>query len=381
MPSFHRGTARLAAVGLAIGLVAACGDDPIAPQSLADPVATTAQLAALDDVFDAEALNSFTALSLNGDISPAAAPQLKALRAAVRASNPLDRSSLLRPYGRRIEEAQVLRQLVPTLANAAIFPPEALGKTFEWNLTNSLYEPTARTGAPTNGIRFILYAIDPFTGLPADPLVEVGYADLMDESTTSTTKLHVRVAGVGGTPVYVDYTVTVSATLTSGRITSTGRVTNGATSPDTLQFAGVVTISATETSATLTQDVSLDVNSQDVHIRSVDRVTLTETSITLRANFRFEHGDEVVTVAAVFDVDEFTGTGTGTVTVRVNGGLFATCTAEFGAGSAAIVCEGADQDGLNADEEVALQAIADAVAKVSEIFAGLFGPAFVLVGA
>jgi hypothetical protein len=376
MPSFHRGAARLAAVGLAIGLVAACGDDPIGPRSLADPAATTAQLAALDDVFNAEALNSFTTLSLTGDISPAAAPQLKALRAAIRASNPLDGSSMLRPYGRRIEEAQLLRQLVPTLANAVIFPPEVLGKTFEWNLTNSLYEPTARTGAPTNGIRFILYAIDPFTGLPADPLVEVGYVDLMDESTSTTTKLHVQVAGVGGTPVYVDYTVTIS----SGRITSTGRVTNGATSPDTLEFAGVVTISATQTGATFTQDVSLDVNSRDLHVRSVDRFTLDGTAFTLRTNFRFEHGDEVVTLLAVFEGDLF-GTATGTITVRVNGGLFATCTGEFGAGSATMVCEGADQDGLNVDEEAALDAIGNAVARISEIFDGLFFPGLALIGA
>lgn len=381
MPFYHRGAARLAAVGLAIGLVSACGDDPIGPQSLADPVATTAQLAAFDDVFDAEALNSFTALSLTGDISPVPAPQLKALRAAVRVSNPLDQSSMLRPYGRRIEDAQMLRQLVPTLANAAFIPPEALGKTFEWNLTSSVYEPTARTGAPTNGIRFILYAIDPFTGLPADPLVEVGYVDLMDESTSSITKLHVIVAGVGGTPVYVDYTVTITSTLTSGRIAAAGYVTNGASSPDTLGFSGVVTVSATQTSATITQDVSLDVNSQDTHIRSIERITLTDTSITLRVDFRFEHGDEVVTVAARLDLDPVEQTGSGTVTVRVNGGLFATCTAEGSPTFVTVTCEGADADGLNADEEAALQAIADAVGKVGEIFLGLFGPSLSLVGA
>lgn len=367
--------------GLVLGLVlaAACGDDAVGPQSLADPQATTAQLAALDDVFDTEVLNSFTTLS--GDISPAAAPQLAALRAAVGATNPLDRTSALRPYARSIAQAQALRQLVPTLAEAEIIPPQLLGTTFEWNPTNSAYEPTARTGAPSNGVRFILYAINPLTGFPADPLVEVGYVDLMDESTSSTAKLHIRVAGAGGAPVYVDYTVTVTATSTSARVAAAGYVTNGATSPDTLRFTGVVTVSGSATSATLTQDVTLDVNSRDIHIRSIERLTLTETSITARVDFRFQHGDEVVTLVAQFDIDNVSGNATGTVTVRVNGGLFATCTAEVTADTVTIVCQGADADGLNADEEAALQAIADAVAKVGEIFLGLFSPALSVAGA
>ncbi len=367
-------TKRLRAVagGAALILSAACGDDPIGPRSLADPQATTAQLAALDDLFDVEVLNSFTALS--GDISPAAAPQVGALSAAVRASNPLNRAGALRPYSQSIEQAQVLRQLVPALAEAAIIPPEYLGKTFEWNLTTHQYDLTARTGAPSDGVRYILYAIDPLTGFPADPLVEVGLVDLIDQSTSATSKLLIRVAGVGGTPVYVEYTITVSATLVSGRIAAAGYVTNGAGAPDTLRFAGVVTVSGTQTSATVTQDVSFDVNSRDIYIRNVERVTLTETTITLRVNFRFEHGDEVVTLAALFDVDQVSQTATGRVTVKVNGGLFATCSAEVSASSYTVTCEGADADGLNADEEVALQAIADAVGTVTEIFLGLFGP-------
>lgn len=364
--------------GAALLLAAACGDDPIGPRSLADPQATTAQLAALDNLFDVEALNSFTALS--GNISPAAAPRLAGMRAALQASNPLDRSGALRPYSQDIKQAQVLRQLLPALAEAAIIPPELRGKTFEWNLTTDQYEATARTGAPSDGVRFILYAIDPLTGFPADPLVEVGYVELIDQSTSTTSKLLVRVAGVGGMPVYVQYTITISATLVSGRIAAAGYITNGAGAPDTLRFEGVVSVSATQTSATVTQDVSFDVNSQDLHIRLVERVTLTETTITLRLNFRFEHGEEVVTLAAVFDVDQVGQTATGSVTVRVNGGLFATCTADIGPSSLVVVCEGADADGLNADEEVALQAIANAVANVTEIFGGLFSPAISVAG-
>lgn len=358
--------------GLALGLVlAACKDDPVAPRSLADPQATMDQLAALDDVFNSQVLTSFTALSGSGSIAPPAAAPFAALRSAVRTSNPLDRSSMLRPYGRNIERAQALRHVVPTLASAVIIPPEQRGTTFEWNTTNDLYEPTARTGAPAQGVRFILYAIDPLTIQPVEPLVEVGYVDLLDNSTDTKAELRIVVAGVGGTPVYVDYTVTITSTgETSGRIAAGGYITNGASSPDTLRFNGVLDV----TSTTLVQDVSLDVNSQDIHIRSVERLTITDTSITVRIDFRLEYGTEIVTLVARFTSD-LAGTGEGTVTVSVDGGPFATCTAEFSPGRATITCEGADADGLNAEEEAALQAIVDAVAKVGEIFLGIFSPA------
>jgi len=185
--------------GLVLGLAiaTACSTDAVGPKSLANPQATTAQMQDLDTLFNISALNSFSAMS--GRISPAAPARVAALRALAAAANPLNRASALRSYARGVETAEMLRQLVPavtTVSAAALFPPDVIGKTFEWNTTFSDYEATARTGAPSNGVRFILYAIDPLTGQPAAPLVEVGYVDLMDESSGTTAKLHVIVAGV-----------------------------------------------------------------------------------------------------------------------------------------------------------------------------------------
>lgn len=372
----------LLCAGLALGLVAAACKDSVAPKSLANPQATTARMAAFDTLFDISALNSFSALS--GEIAPVAPARLATLRALAAVSNPLARSSALRPYAQGVESARMLRQLVPTLtdANAAdLFPPEVDGRTFEWNITTDVYEPTARTGAPSTGVRFILYAIDPFTGMPAEPLVEVGYVDLDDESTATVAKVHVTVAGVNGSPVYVDYRVTLeSLSQGSARITTTGYITNGTSAPDTLRFNGVITAAGNATSLNVTQDVTLDVNSRDLHVRLWEKVTLTETTISLRVFFRFQYGAEVVTLEGALEVDDLANV-TGTITVKVDGGAMATCNVTATANTYNLTCQGADADGLNAAEQEALQAIGDAVGRVQEIFNGLFGAPLGILGA
>ena len=369
--------------GLVLGLVTAACKDSIAPKSLADPQATTAQMAALDTLFDVSVLNSFSALA--GEITPVAPARLSAVRALAVASNPLTRSSALRPYSKGLEGARVVRQLVPTLTAAAVgdlFPTEVDGKTFEWNVSTDVYEATARAGAPSAGVRFILYAVDPLTSMPVEPVVEVGYVDLDDESTASVSKLHVTVAGVGGTPVYVDYRVTLaSLSASSARITSTGYITKGAGAPDSLRFNGVITVAAGASSVSVVQDVTLDVNSRDAHVRLYERVTFTQTTVSLGIFFRFQHGAEVVTLDGNLELDELAQTANGTIIAKVDGGLMATCTVTSTANSYALTCQGADADGLNADEQEALTAIGDSLGKVQGIFNGLFGPPVGILGA
>ena len=369
--------------GLVLGLAASAAcKESIAPKSLANPQATAAQMAALDTMFDVSVLNSLSALS--PEISPVAPARLATLRALAAISNPLARSSLMRPYTQGLESARMLRQLLPALTDAnaaALFPPAVVGKTFEWNATTDVYEPTARTGAPAAGVRFILYAVDPLTSMPVEPVVEVGWINLDDESTASVAKLHVSVVGSGGAPVYVDYRVSVEGATGSARITSTGYITNGASSPDSLRFNGVISATGNASSVTITQDVTLDVNSRDFHVRLWEKIILTQTTLSLRLFFRFQHGAEVVTLEGSLEFDQLAGTATGTITAKVNGGKMATCTVAADANSYNLTCEGADADGLNADEQAALQSIGDAVGKVQEVFNGLFGPPLGILGA
>ncbi|OLC06730.1 MAG: hypothetical protein AUH72_09025 [Acidobacteria bacterium 13_1_40CM_4_65_8] len=374
---------RPALAGLVLAaLTGACGKESIAPKSLANPQATNAQLASLDTIFNAAPLHSFSAVSPS--IHPTAPAPLPAL-ALASAVNPLTQSSDLRPYARSILAARTFAQLIPQLsvrATAALFPVGVAGKTFEWDFGTLSYVATARTGAPVTGVRFILYAINEVTGYPANPPVEVGYLDLIDETGSGSPKLHVIVAGVGGSPVYVNYTVTLAGqTANSATITTAGYITNGASSPDSVRFSGSISASGTATSVTVTEDVSFDINSRDIHVRDWQRATVTQTSASLRLSFRFEHGGEVVTLEGALDVDETAGTVSGTITSKVDGGLFATCTVTGTSTSFSLTCTGADADGLNADEQAALHHLGDAVESIGTLFQGILGPAIGVLGA
>ena len=374
--------------GIALALLAAaCSDNSVAPKSPANPQATAAELAALGSVFNAGALQSLS--SVSGSISPSAPAPLSALALAASA-NPLHHSTRLEPYARRIDGARVFARLLkPEMsvnAVAALFPAAFVGKTFEWNFTTLHYDTTARTGAPSNGVRFILYAIDPLTDQPAGPApgTEVGYVDLKDESGSSP-KVHVIVAGVGGAPVYVDYTVTLTTQSTSSvKITTGGYITNGAGSPDSLRFTGAISASGSTTSISVTEDVSFDVNSHDIHVRNWQRVTFTQsgnqTTLSLRISFRFEHAGEVVTLDGSLDATN-AGDVNGTFTAKVDGGLYATCSVTGSSNSFTLTCQGADADGLNADDNAALDALSQAAGGVTSIFEGILGPAIGVLGA
>src|SRR5436190_293315 len=304
---------RPALAGLVLAaLTGACGKESIAPKSLANPQATTAQLASLDTIFNAAPLRSFSAVS--GSIQPTAPAPMPALALAA-AVTPLTESPELRPYARRILGARTFGRLLPQLsvrAMAALFPVDV----------------------------------------------------------------------VGGTPVYVNYTVTIaSQSFTSAQITTAGYITNGASSPDSVRFNGTVTASGSQTNLTVTEDVSFDVNSRDIHVRNWQRVTLTQSTLSLKISFRFEHGGEVVTLDGTLDVDETTGTVSGTITSKVDGGQFATCTVDGTSTSFTLTCSGADQDGLNADEQEALHNLGDATESIGAMFEGILSAAIGVLGA
>ena len=55
-------------------------------------------------------------------------------------------------------------------------PSDALGTTYGYNSTTGNYEATEQTGAPANGVRFLLYEISGSS--PVTPLNEIGYVDV-----------------------------------------------------------------------------------------------------------------------------------------------------------------------------------------------------------
>jgi hypothetical protein len=85
-----------------------------------------------------------------------------------------------------------------------------------YNLDSGRYEVAAdSTGAPEDGIRLKLYAVDPVLHQPITPLDDIGYLDLTDESSPSADALGVLAVVQGVT--YLDYLA--SAVLTTGSVT------------------------------------------------------------------------------------------------------------------------------------------------------------------
>ena len=109
------------------------------------------------------------------------------------------------------------------------------GRTLEWNQETTRYVESNRAGAPEDGLRAILYAIDAVSGLPALPLSEVGALDLFvlsrpDRPDSSALRFVVRGPGPGGV-IYADFTAKTVDFISESAIIA-GYVTSGATRLD-----------------------------------------------------------------------------------------------------------------------------------------------------
>lgn len=242
-----------------------------------------------------------------------------------------------------LRSAKRLAALLPAAANksfsasSAAIPLEVAGKTYEYS--GGTYVPTDRTGAPANGVRFLLYAVDPVTAMPVEPLVETGYVDITDLSGTSTRSARVQV--LSGTTTYLDYTVTANSA--TGGVTVIGFVTDGS------QQANLNLRATLNSSGTVTLVYGLDVPQRDV---SID-LNLTASDL----------GVEGGTVDIILSMSgpngtvsmsgRFTSTG-GTLTVRTGGRTFATITATGGADP---VITGADGLPITEEDAAALRSI------------------------
>ncbi|MFN0099521.1 MAG: hypothetical protein ACKVS7_12660 [Gemmatimonadaceae bacterium] len=101
-----------------------------------------------------------------------------------------------------------------------------LGKTLVYDTALDQYviDP-ARTGAPSNGVRFIAYEQDS-AGTPIATR-EIGYADLLDEGTTTGNAIALRLKVVLRDVTTLDYRSTVDLRPTEGSIDVTGFATDG----------------------------------------------------------------------------------------------------------------------------------------------------------
>lgn len=104
----------------------------------------------------------------------------------------------------------------------ALFPADVLGKTLVWDVNTDQYVVSNLSGAPANGIRILIYTIDPVSGQPFEPLQQLGHVDLTDESTAQADRLGVELKL--GTTTIADYTVSATVTTTSIQLAAVGFV-------------------------------------------------------------------------------------------------------------------------------------------------------------
>jgi hypothetical protein len=192
----------------------ACSDST-GPTGPFEPTQDAASLLQVEqDLAQNEALASMTLIGGAPPLSPAVSPL-----AIVRSAADPSASDLIR--------AQLSAWATQSrFALQEVIPDSLRGRTYVYNASTGAYEhDPARTDAPSTGIRFALYAVDPFTYAPVEPLNEIGYLDLIDQSTATTERL--RVHAVVGTVTYVDYTISGYLSGSSVILDLVGYVTNG----------------------------------------------------------------------------------------------------------------------------------------------------------
>lgn len=313
-----------AALPLAGALIlAACGDsktafDPVALSQNTDVVAV-----ALDSN---QAIQSMDAL---GSKMTAQAPAMGAALIVPAVSPTAATSGGFMSWA--ASQISAFQHGLPVLSAAAaagwVIPDSVLATTYTYdpacNAGAGCYKPSALTGAPATGVRFMLYAVNPVNHTVTDPLTPVGCADVTDESTSaSALKLHLRAYITGNactalnTPL-IDYTASATITMTGNLVTgatvnAAGSVSNGTTQVDfdlTRAFS---------LATGLTLDYSLSAPSAGVDVQFQGSFTFAQQgSITLTIT----NGGNTTVVSLTGTLASVTGTikHNGVVVVNVSG--------------------------------------------------------------
>ena len=307
-----RSVVAVALVSLTLG---GCHGDS-GPDAPFNPNGTSADLEAMSSSFASPAFASFSTFSLMFDAALGGAPIISTSAAAidVRGSG---------AQGIRTAAARAARRLAATLikketrkglsASMMLVPTSVAGMTFVYDIGTGTYVASDVTGAPSNGVRFLLYAVDPVTYLPVEPLVETGHVDITDVSSGTTQAARVQV--VSGSTTYIDYTVSASSGATSGRVSVIGFVTDGVTQAN-INLRSTITMTAG-----LTLTYSLTMPGREVSINltvSVSDVSVPDSPININLSMQGPNGTVSMT-------GQFAETS-GTLNVRINGDAFATIT-------------------------------------------------------
>jgi predicted small lipoprotein YifL len=236
---------RAALAALSLALLAGCGDSGPSQFNASAMNSDLAQLTSIETSTDLSQVFSGVGEVLN-------APAVASIGRL--ASRPLQASDV-----KLAAAALKSARSTPAISASAAIPPEAAGKTWVYNSETQAYEVSDLTGAPSNGVRILLYEQDA-NGDFILPLAETGHVDLTDLSSGSTGKG--RLQAVKGSTTFLDYTVTATGDESDGSIGVTGFLTTGAGRMD-VDFSADGAVNGS--SSTIDMQSSLDFPSHDLH--------------------------------------------------------------------------------------------------------------------
>ena len=386
MPARQRrplwGLALLAAVA-----AAACSNATGSQAQLADPPQLSADLETVSGILQSAVLQSFGAVGTATGSPATVATPVGALLQAAPITAPRTSSQ---PYADAPRRLQALRQAARTLGSgisASVIPPQYLGQTFVWDDVAHQYVVGPDAG-PTNGVRIILYALRSDTAAVAEPSTAVGFADLLDESTTSPAvdKLHVIVKD--GTPAspgpstYADYTVSGSVTgnpATAFTAAAVGYVSDG---------IHALTFNATFSATNLTtdnsdaqMDVTWDLDSPVIHVELHETLATSDANhLAVTIDFSVTRGAEKVSVRGTFLVVLSPFALTVNLSITVNDVAFARITGTATATSTNIQRHHANGSAVSAAEDQALYDLFILPLDMEVVVEHLFNPSQHLMG-
>jgi hypothetical protein len=326
-----------------------------APRSGIDPVAASASLDAVQHALAVPAVRSFTLF----------APGIGPTRSLIAATS---------PYASSARRALRLRELAPVLSAPAgaslisIVPDTLRGSVFRWDSAASEYYRAATIGGPDNGVRFVLYAVGD-SGRIVYPLVEVGYADLLDESTESSARLHIIVRDVAGAVTFVDYVIALTPAPNGFTAAATGTMTGA------LDFAVTVAATGSASAVTTAADAVLNMVEPATQIELHERSTFTASSGATSIDFTIRPPGQSVRLQGLFTMTLVTadsGIVTINATIRGNDQVMATVQ-----GSPPDQLSFKDRDGNALPPGPVLDMLGQLMHAVDGVFQfihGLFGP-------
>lgn len=350
----HSAMRSLAAGALALSL-AACGKDSSGPSAF-NPSGTSADMSAAEGAFSSSQMSSFAAVG--ADISTVLSGSAVQVSALAIQGAPNGAAATAR-YARQLASLVPHRGALQAMTMS--IPAGIAGKTFVWDSASDTYVASELTGAPGDGVRFMLYALDPVTFRPAEPLVEVGYVDLVDQSTASALDVQVKV--IDGATTYLQYAVTATATATGGVVELKGFASNGTTLAN---FDLKSTVNESSGSQVIALDYHLGVPSRHLALDwSATLSNLSDTQVVATVDFAVSGPNGDVHLVGTI------GTDGGTLTVKVNGSMFATMAVVPGSDP---VITGAGGATLTAEEQESLNSIFSFYEGSQYVFTGLLVP-------